>query len=65
MINFLLENGYFVAAQAGLLFGLVLMGLTLHKSLWRAAQLYTPEQFHAEQLKAHPPGPDGIGPDLA
>jgi hypothetical protein len=65
MINFLLENGYFVAAQAGLLFGLVLIGLTLHKSLWQAAQLYTPEQFHAEQLKAHPPGPDGIGPDLA
>lgn len=65
MINFLLENGYIVAGQAGLLFGFVLIGLTLHKSLWRAPQLYTPDRFYEEQLKAHPPGPDGIGPDLA
>jgi hypothetical protein len=65
MISFLLENGYIVAGQVGLLFGFVLFGLTLHKSLWREAQLFTPEQFQAEQLKANPPGPDGIEPDLA
>jgi hypothetical protein len=65
MISFLLENGYLVAGQVGLLFGFVLFGITLRKSLWQEAQLYTPEQFQAEQLKAHPPGPDGIGPDLA
>jgi hypothetical protein len=65
MISFLAENGYFVAGQLGLLFGFVLIGLTLHKSLWRQPEIYTPVQFHQEQLKAHPPGPDGIGPDLA
>lgn len=65
MISFVLENGYLVAGQLGLLFGLVLFGLTLHKSLWRESELVTPKQFHEEQLKANPPGPDGIGPDLA
>jgi hypothetical protein len=65
MISFLLENGYLVAGQVGLLFGFVLFGMTLHKSLWREPELYTPQRFHAEQLKASPPGPDGIGPDLA
>ena len=65
MISYLLANGYFVAGQAGLLFGFALFVLTLRKSLWQQPQLYTPEQFQKEQLKAHPPGPDGIGPDLA
>jgi hypothetical protein len=65
MISSLLENGYLVAGQLGILFGFVLFGLTLRKSLWREPQLYTPQQFRDEQLRAHPPGPDGIGPDLA
>lgn len=65
MIIFLLNNAYIIAGQLGLLFGFVLFGLTLRKSLWRETQLYTPDQFQAEQLKAHPPGPDRIGPDLA
>ena len=65
MISFLLENGYLVAGQLGLLFGFVLFGMTLHKSLWREPELYSPQKFQEEQLKASPPGPDGIGPDLA
>ncbi len=65
MTSYPLENGYIVAGQIGLLLGFVLFGLTLHKSLWQDVQLFTPDQFHAEQLKASPPGPDGIEPDLA
>jgi hypothetical protein len=65
MISFLAVNGYFVAGQLGFLFGFVLIGLTLRKSLWKEPQLYTPAQFHQEQFQANPPGPDGIGPDLA
>jgi hypothetical protein len=59
-------NGFFqVIGDAGFLFGFVLFGMTLHKSLWRESQVYTPQQFRDEQLKARPPGPDMIGPDLA
>ncbi len=65
MIGYLAENSPLITWQLGILFGVVLIGLTLHKSLWKQPQLYTPAQFHQEQLKAHPPGPDGIGPDLA
>ena len=58
MILFLINNAYVIAGQLGLLYGFVLFGLTLRKSLWRETQLYTPDEFHREQLKDHPPGPD-------
>jgi len=56
-MKFLLEIGF--------LFGFVLFGMSLYRGLWRDPELYSPQRFHAEQLKASPPGPDGIGPDLA
>jgi hypothetical protein len=65
MISYLLNNAYFVAIQVGLLFGFVLFGLTLRRSLWLQPLLYLPKEFYEQQLKDNPPGPDGIGPDLA
>lgn len=65
MIGFILQYLFLIAGQAGFVFGLVLFGMTVRKSLWQEAELYKPEQFRDEQLKASPPGPDGIGPDFA
>jgi Double-GTPase 2 len=63
--SFLLHNWYFIAVQLGLLFGIVLFVWAL-VALWdKDAPLFTPADYRDEQLKAHPPGPDGIGPDLA
>ncbi len=64
-IWFILQNGYLIALQVGLLFGFVMMVMTLDLSLRRQTHLYAPAQYQKEKLDAHPPGPGEFAPDLA
>jgi hypothetical protein len=61
-IWYILNNAYAIAAQLGLLWGIVLFARAL-LVLRTGIRLFTPVDFVNEQLAAHPPGPDGIGPD--
>jgi hypothetical protein len=63
-IWFLLNNAYPIAAELGLIFGVVHFGW----ALWVFAAgipLFTPQDYYEVQVEANPPGPDGIGPDRA
>jgi hypothetical protein len=64
-LRYILTNGYLIAGQLGLLFGFVMIVLTLDKSLRVATRLYTATEYQAEKLKAHPPEPGEFPPDLA
>jgi len=63
-MSFILYNAYPLAAQLGLIFGIVQFGWALW--VFKAGiPLFTPQEYYEVQAKASPPGPDGIGPDRA
>jgi hypothetical protein len=61
-IWYILNNAYAIAAQLGLLWGIVLFARAL-LVLRTGIPLFTPVDYVNEQVAAHPIGPDGIGPD--
>jgi Double-GTPase 2 len=65
MIDYLLTNGYLVAGQLGLFFGVALFLVALGQGLWKKPELLTPQEYQAEQIKAHPVGVGQFEPDLA
>jgi hypothetical protein len=65
MIDDLLTNGYLIAGQLGLFFGVVLFLVAAGLGLWKKPELLSPQEYQTEQIKAHPPGVGEFPPDLA
>jgi hypothetical protein len=62
MISYILSNGYIIAIQLGLVFGLIHFAWSLNV-LRTGIPLYTPQDYYQERLKSYRIGPDNIGPD--
>jgi CHAT domain-containing protein len=58
----ILNNGYLISAQLGLLWGIALFARAF-VVLRQHRALFTPMDYVEEQVAAHPVGPSGIGPD--
>jgi hypothetical protein len=64
LFSFVLNNGYIIAVQLGLIFGLVHFAWSL-TVLRTDIPLYTPQEYYQDRLKSYRTGPDNIGPDMA